>query len=982
MDRRGFLEALPAVALGAKTRFASGSRLRMLVPAAGPFAGASVPAASPSTDVLAPVPSSVPDVRQPVIDLGGEWRTTSDPPSEFWRPETNTSSWKSIRVPSELTLEGIDILQNVEYPCRRKIAVPADYAGHRIFLRFDGVYSYARVWVNGTFLRNHYGGFTSWDCEITAQAPAGSTADLVVGVTDRSDDISQASYYAKHLIGGILRGVTMFVVPAAHLEAFSVTSSLDANYKDGLMHLEGQFSQDAQRGELRLGLKGPSGEKVPLSPAVLHASPEGKVSGEVHVTTPKAWDAEHPNLYSLEITAIAAGKTVQTLDRRIGFRTVERKGNELQVNGRPVKLRGACRHSTHPLYGRAVPPEFDRRDARLFRAANFNFVRTSHYPPTEEFLAACDLNGIYVEEETAVCWSKVDQGPSSDPAFSGRFMSQFREMIGRDRGHPSILFWSLANESEWGTNLALEYHFAREHDPERPLIFSFPDTVPFGVEAYDIYSKHYPGFDSGLESDRFPLLNDEYAHIPCYCVETLLRDPGVRNFWGESIARFGDHFLVAEGCLGGAIWAGIDDIFLLPEKPVGYGPWGVIDGWRRPKPEYWLAKKAYSPIRIDDRPLPNPGAGKQLSIPIANAFDHTSLDEIDIRWSVGGEGGRLSETGIAPHASGFLRLPARDWREGEIVDLRFAGANHELIDRFLLPIGEPSYRPSTLPSVPAILKTSGDQLRIEGGKIQVALSRATGLLTRAALSGKPLIAGGPYLDLGTGPLLSYWILRSCDASVRGNTVVIRTAGECKLQRNGIQTLPVTYEIEIDGNGEIITRYRVDAKQVSGTHLGISYLLAPGVDRLSWKRKPLWSVYPKDHIGRPEGTAPRIANHLLAPYRTEPKWSWSEDMEDAFLSGNHGVSFHGTNDFRSIKENIWFADCIFGAGGERVRAEADADLAVRAGVLPDQRVAFSLYNFWSYPEIVWGNYTGAKHRPVVSSQTARLRLTGKPGNSDD
>lgn len=973
INRRGFLEALPAVALAAKARFASGSTLRMVLPSSALSGSLSAPEATSVSEALVPIPTSIAGVHQPVVDLGGEWLTTTNPPPEFWKPVIHASSWKTVQVPGELTLNGIKILPDVEYPIRRKLAIPSEYAGHRIFLRFDGVYSYARVWVDGVFLRNHYGGFTSWDCEITDHAPAGRTVDLVVGVTDRSDDISQASYYAKHLIGGILRQVRVFAVPPAHMEALSIASPLDTNLRDGLIRLKGRFSAGAHGSEVHLVLKQPSGETVPLTQAVFRASPDGEVEGETRIRAPRAWDAEHPNLYTVEVKALSAGKTVEAFDRKIGFRTVERKDNQLLVNGRPVKLRGACRHSTHPLYGRAVPPQFDWRDAELFRAANINFVRTSHYPPTEAFLAACDQHGIYVEEETAVCWSKVDHGPSSDASFTGRFLSQFREMIGRDSGHPSILFWSLANESEWGTNLAQEYRFAREHDPDRPVIFSYPDTVPLGVEAYDLYSVHYPGFDSGLGSDQFPLLNDEYAHIPCYCVETLVRDPGVRNFWGESIRRFGDRLLAAEGCLGGAIWAGIDDIFLLPEKPVGYGPWGVIDGWRRRKPEYWLAKKAYSPIRIDDRPVSNPGAGNQLLVPVTNAFDHTSFDEIEVRWSVGSESGKIQSTKIAPHQSGFLKLPARNWKEGEIVDLRFVAANGALIDQFLLPVGQPSYRLVVPPSAPAKFQTSGDELVIQGPKLQVSISRATGLVNRAALDGTTLVAGGPYLDLGAGPLLWYWILRSCRASVRGNSVIVRTSGECKLQRNGIQTVPVTYEIEIDGNGAIITRYRVEAKNPGGTHLGITYLLPAGVDRLSWKRRALWSTYPKDHIGRPEGTAQRVASHPLAVYRSEPKWSWSEDMEDDFLSGSRGVSFHGTNDFRSIKENIWWADCIFGEAGQRVRAEADGDLAVRAGVLPDGRVALSLYNFWSYPEIEWGNYTGAMHRPVVSRQTARLRL---------
>src|SRR5208282_6924578 len=111
-------------------------------------------------------------------------------------------------------------------------------------------------------------------------------------------------------------------------------------------------------------------------------------------------------------------------------------------------------------------------------------------------------------------------------------------------------------------------------------------------------------------------LNDEYAHISCYNIETLQRDPGVRSYWGHSLKRFWESCYAAAGCLGGAIWAGFDEVFMLPRSLVGYGEWGIIDGWRRPKPEYWLTKKAYSPIHISDSPVASPGPGKPLILPI------------------------------------------------------------------------------------------------------------------------------------------------------------------------------------------------------------------------------------------------------------------------------------------------------------------------------------------------------------------------------
>src|ERR1700749_1854624 len=110
-------------------------------------------------------------------------------------------------MPNELLTLGHVLAKDLEYPLRRSVEIPADFAGHRILLRFDGVYSHARVWVNGHFVRGHFGGFTSWDCDITDFVQPGALAHLMLGIADRSDDISQASYYAKHVIAGVLRDV-------------------------------------------------------------------------------------------------------------------------------------------------------------------------------------------------------------------------------------------------------------------------------------------------------------------------------------------------------------------------------------------------------------------------------------------------------------------------------------------------------------------------------------------------------------------------------------------------------------------------------------------------------------------------------------------------------------------------------------------------------------------------------------------------------
>jgi hypothetical protein len=888
------------------------------------------------------------------------------------RKDLDASKWSRIEVPNEFEMLGFQISPDVEYPCRKTVNIPSEFANHRIFIRFDGIYSYARVWVNEVFVRDHSGGFTSWDAEITEHVQPGTSAEIVVGITDQSDNISQGSYYAKHSIAGIIRSVRMFAVPKSHLSDLAVNASFDHQRGGGILLKAALSAQEISGGRLRFILRDSSGQIVGFEPSSEPViSPDNPLVHELRVRSPNAWDSEHPNLYRLQIILLANGKVVETVERTIGFRSVQRIGNQLLVNGQPVKLYGACRHSIHPLYGRAVPPEFDEKDAILFREANINFVRTSHYPPTETFLEACDRHGIYVEEETAVCWSRAS---SSNPDLQGQFLGQFREMIARDQYHACVLFWSLGNESNWGPNIALEKQYAEQHDSSRPTIFSYPDTVPMATKAYGIYSKHYPDVHSSLDSAKYPLLNDEFAHISCYNLDTLRRDPGVRNFWGESIKRFAETFLVADGCLGGSIWAGIDDVFLLPSGPVGYGEWGVIDGWRRRKPEHWLTRKAYSPIRIDETAaLPLPEPGNSLPIPIRNAFNHTNLNEIEVKWAVGSDSGTITPSDISPNSSGFLRIPSRHWYPGEKLQLKFR-SNGSLVEQIELLVGSVP-RPSwNCPTGTVSLVDRVNDYLVSGKQFMLTVSKQTGLITNASWNQELVLRGGPFLDIGDGAITD-WMLTKSEVKVVENQVLILTTGESKAIEE-ISAITAHFEITIDGGGMIATRYRVEAKSGGYSNLGVAYLLPETFDKLAWKRKALWSRYPDDHIGRSEGVAMRRGTHPMPAYCEKPAWPWSQDMGDYFLWGKSGFNPGATNDFRSLKPNIFWASLSSGNGKARIHAEADADAAVRAS-LQSKAVCFSIYNYWSYPDLDWGNYTGPGAPPAVTTLETKFWLTDQP-----
>jgi len=990
MNRRKFVRSFGAstvfsrLALTAESPFPwlKGDLRAMSFDEASVFPHAGGPGANPvwPRPAIVPLPTQTAGVAEHMVDLGGTWKFTTSPPAAFWTNDADPVAWPDVLVPGELAAQGIPIARDVEYPYKRSLRIPAEAAGKRLLIRFAGVYSYARIWVNGKFLRDHQGGFTSWDCDISDYVTPGQAAWLTVGVTDRSDEISYASNYAKHYVGGILREVKLLILPRDYVSRFQVETAFDSSYTQAQLRVTVAATfHGGQSAALKLHLKDPQGDAVPLnanSVQLTVRSPEA--SFEIPVRSPSKWDAEHPNLYTLEADVFVDGAWTQKLMRKVGFRKIERRKNRLYVNGDEVKLRGVCRHDVHPLRGRSTTPEMDEKDVILLRDANVNFVRTSHYPPTESFLEACDQYGIYVEEESAVCfvnqaWSLAAPAESA-PEFTARYMNQFAEMVERDRNHPSVIIWSLGNESHWGMNFEKERAYARQEDPTRPVIFSYPETVPKDLSGYDLYSEHYPQFDADLTSPDIPKLNDEYAHISCYNTDTLKRDPGVRNFWGHSMKRFWENCYNAPGCLGGAIWGGFDEVFMLPESPVGYGEWGIIDGWRRPKPEYWLTQKAYSPVRIADGEISNPGAGQPLEIPAGNWFCHTNFSELKTLWSVGNESGETTRANIAPGARGTLRIPPRGWRDGEVLSLKFYRAGGILVDEFNLRMGaKPRVFPHAQGPAPEVVEDA-QSLTVQGADFRMVFSKRTGLITEGVFRGRKILESGPFLNLGS-LILPPWWPTSIRHSSAGDEAVISLAGGY-MARHGAEAERVTvdFEIRIDGRGLITTDYAIHDQPKGISEVGVAYTLPSSIDRLTWDRKSLWSAYPSDHIGRPQGTATREAGGPAETYRNEPKGPWSQDSKDFFLYGPDDPGGRGTNDFRSLKENIWHASCVLAGTDLRVRAESDSTAAVRAEVLPDGKVRFNINNLWGYPDLEWGNYTQPVTLPRGYKNSVRMRFT--------
>ena len=595
---------------------------------------------------LSPLPERVMEERVP---LSGQWWFNPAPEAEFWEKET-VKHWKPIEVPGEWVMQGFEVEKGKAAGYFRTFTVPASWQGKRIKLRCNAIYSDAQVYINGQKAGSHLGGFTAFELDVTDWVRCGAENRMAVAVTSETvaDSTSNASRYAVHPLGGISRDLYLFALPETNLSLFHVSTAFDSTYTDATLVAEVDITHEGKTAsgkyQLAFELKDAEGRPVRLKDdrlklRELAAGETEKLTVRFPVTAPRKWDPEHPYLYRLTCRLMDGNRVMQTSVRRVGFRQIEVRGNQVFVNNHPIKLRGACHHEVMPLRGRSLNNDMWRRDVELFREGNVNYLRTSHYPPDEALLEACDELGMFVEVEAPFCWAHETK-KVPDSLWQDILVNQHLAMVNLNRSHPSVLMWSMGNES----SLYAEYFkeaagLVKQIDPTRPRVFS--QWEPEGDKGeLEIANHHYPGPEGPdkYRNYRRPVTFDEFCHLNAYNRLELAADPGLRNMWGVLLDRMWNAMYHSQGVLGGAIWAGIDDTFFLPgERAVGYGTWGPIDGWRRPKPEYWGMKKAFSPVKI--RLKGNQDADGKLCFEVENRHLFSNLKETRLEWTVGNQHG-------------------------------------------------------------------------------------------------------------------------------------------------------------------------------------------------------------------------------------------------------------------------------------------------------------------------------------------------------
>lgn len=813
------------------------------------------------------------------LSLNGLWkfhwsRCPQKRPAEFFQPDYNVASWDSIQVPSNWQMKGygVPIYSSSQYPFkvdpprvtgepdkdwtayvnrnpvgsyRRTFHLPKTWSHRRVFLHFAGVKSAFYVWVNGKQAGCSQGSMTPAEFDITPYLCTGKNV-LAVEVYRWSDG-SYLEDQDMWRLSGIYRDVFLYSTAQVRIADFGVRTQLDTEYRNAEVlikpGLERYETQAIQGWTVQAQLYDPAGKPIwsqPLSQNaqdILNPDFSSDIVNERTpqrgpaefewlrgpVENPKKWTAETPWLYTLVLTLNDPRRqVVEAVSCRVGFRDVRVHNGQLLINGRPVRLYGVNRHEHDPDHGRAVPLERMIQDITLMKQFNINAVRTSHYPNDPRWYDLCDQYGIYVMDEANIETHGIRGALANDPAWQAAFLDRGIRMVQRDKNHPSVIIWSLGNESGYGPNFAAMSAWIRDFDPTRPIHYEGAQASaedrndPRDPKTVDFISRMYPRVEALYDSPRDrrwpkilqiaqdarddrPVLMCEYAHAMGNAVGNL------KEYWDEIYSN--------RRMAGGFIWDWVDQGFRKHtadgREYIAYGGDfgdrpnsgdfclnGLIFADRTLTPKIWEVKKIYQPIRIE------PVSGRMDRIRLTNLYGFTNLNELDPRWTVTRDGiriqsGRLEPVDLPPGGQTEITIPLGSVemeQPGEYwLRLSFhlpretiwAPAGHEVAWQQMLlktqNAAEMEIETKTVSDV--TLNEVGDKVRIEGSDFAAVFSRSEGTLISLVYKGREILAQG---DEGpAGPVLQAWraVTSNDKAFGQGRAKDWRQAGLDKLTRS-------------------------------------------------------------------------------------------------------------------------------------------------------------------------------------------------------
>ncbi|GAA4300214.1 glycoside hydrolase family 2 TIM barrel-domain containing protein [Aestuariibaculum suncheonense] len=753
--------------------------------------------------------------------LNGNWQF-------FWSatPETSiidfqelnfeTSAWEEIDVPSNWEMRGYGkaIYTNTTYPFYnnypyinhndnpvghyvKTFEIDKSWNSKDIILHFGGVSSAFYVWINGNLVGYSEDTRLPSEFDITPFIKIGSNK-IAVKVYRWSDG-SYLEDQDTWRLSGIEREVYLQAVPKVRISDFSIRTQLDADYQDAVLQIRPNFTVNIEdKFKERVGYF----SNTPLTtvvddwsftvrlldaqhnPVVSSKSmPLGTFLGEKHpardqvyfgimemeVENPKKWSADEPYLYTLILSLKDnQGNLIEATSTKIGFRDlkIDEEGRFL-VNGNPVKLVGVNRHDHNMINGKTVSRSDMEQDVQIIKKFNFNAVRTSHYPNDSYFYDLCDKYGLYVMDEANLETHGLGGKLSHDPAWANAFLERGIRMVQRDKNHPSIIIWSLGNESGMGPNHAAMSGWIKAIDPTRFVHYEGAQGVPSDPRYkkkywpsdrgnptdpswVDMLSRMYPQpqeLDDLIYDTRFdkrPVLMCEYAHA-----------------MGNSLGNYQEYWNVIynhDRAMGGFIWDFIDQGILQKTNDgntyFAYGGDfgdvpndgsfclnGIIASDRTPKPEIYEAKKVNQPVVISSVDI------SKGEFKIKSRHHAVSLSRYDLIWELIEDGnivqsGKLPVMNIKPGEMQTINVPYKliKNKKGREYFINIKGLLREdslwaqkgyvvFQEQFQLNLGLGETLPSTESKLSLSISETDASLIIKNKTVTVEIDKETGLIS-------------------------------------------------------------------------------------------------------------------------------------------------------------------------------------------------------------------------------------------------------------
>jgi len=730
--------------------------------------------------------------------LNGDWNfhwaeKPADRPVNFFRPRFDDSDWATIPVPSNWQMQGYGrpIYLNVRYPFpvnppyiphdynpvgsyRTQFRIPPGWKNRQIFLHFDGVKSASYVWLNGQKVGYSQDSMLPAEFNVTEYLKRGNNT-LAVEVY-RWSDSSYLEDQDMWRLAGIYRNVYLFAAPQVHIRDFAVRTDLDENYADATLMIRPRIANyagqkidnwtveaqlyDAQKKpvlaeSLSRNVRSIIRERYPQRGNV----PFGLLRATLK--KPHKWSAETPYLYTLALTLKDAdGKVIEVESCRVGFREVEIKDGQLFVNGKSIKLFGVNRHEHDPDHGRAIPVARMIQDIKLLKTHNLNAVRTSHYPDDPTWYDLCDEYGIYLIDEANLETHGVGGFFSNEPAWNTAFMERAIRLVERDKNHPSVIIWSLGNESGCGPNHSAMAAWMHYNDPTRPVHYEGAAARPHDPDYVDMISRMYARIPEITRlatdpDDNRPMVLCEYAHAMGNSVGNL------KEYW--------DAIRSHKRLIGGFIWDWADQ-GLRKKSPDGKEFWayggdygdnpndgnfccnGLVQPDRKRNPSLLEVKKVYQQIHVIPVDIL---AGK---FRVLNEYGFLNLDFTDVSWELTIDGrvvqkGGLPKLSITPGADGDVQIPFKkpDLKPGcecwlkitfaLAADTRWAQRGHIVAwDQFKLPLAAPPARAVETDSMPALtLNEKSGKISVSADGFELTIGKGSGALESFVFKGNQLI---------------------------------------------------------------------------------------------------------------------------------------------------------------------------------------------------------------------------------------------------